>query len=245
MKKKKILLVLAALVVLFSLEWVRDLTIYSAGDVLEEAEGTLYYTRRIDGVSTLFAYNPERGEERLVYSHQGKGLDAYGSFNDNILDHRYDLETGVHHFVAMTEGEWTEFALEPGKADPEPLGKAAYSKIHYAMLDKTDYLKLSAGGRTVSERKGSLYLLENGEEICVRRFWGLYDEKFTGCWPLGLSPDGRYLFYRSMGHMTFAGTMLEGMLTGDAGRTFVRDLESGRTARFPEASRIQWVDAKE
>lgn len=233
------------LAILSSLEWARDLTFHAARDVLEDAEGILYYTRRIQGVSTLFAYDLSSGEERLVYSHQGMGRDSYGTYNDNILDHRYDMSTGVHHFVAMKEGVWTEFVLKTGEAVPESLGEAAYSKMYDARLEGTDYLKLSAKGRTVMEDEGSLFLLEDGQEICLRRFWGLHDSKFTGCWPVGLSPDGRYLFYRSMGHMTFAGTMLEGMLTGDAGKTFVRNLESGKTARFPEASRLQWVGTQE
>ncbi len=64
-------------------------------------------------------------------------------------------------------------------------------------MTNTDYINNQTENITVAEKKGSIYITQNGEEKCILKFYGLYDNKFTGYHPLGLSPDGKFLIYYS------------------------------------------------
>jgi hypothetical protein len=44
-----------------------------------------------------------------------------------------------------------------------------------------------------------------------------------------------------MGHMTFLGTMVEGMIKGSAGHKWIMDLHTGKSARFIDSDKIQWI----
>ncbi|MEW8987404.1 MAG: hypothetical protein AB2401_10465, partial [Bacillus sp. (in: firmicutes)] len=93
-------------------------------------------------------------------------------------------------------------------------------------------------------KKGSIYITENGKEKCVKKFYGMYDEKFTGYGPIGLSPDGNYLIYHSMEHLTPFGSILEGIISDSSfyGHNYVMDLKTGKSTRFIDASNFQWID---
>lgn len=214
-------------------------------DMLSGLEGTIFYEKRVDGTKVLFSSDANTQNEKIVYSHKGKGRDNYGDFNDNILEYHVDPESGHIDFVAMYEGEWSLFSLPFGEEDAVLLGKAERIKDGASFMESVDYLKRSVGDRSVLCEAGSIYLVEKGNQRLIKKFWGIYDEKFTGYGSIGFSPDGDYLVYWSMGHLTPIGTMLDGMLTGHVGRTYIMDLQTGRSTRYPDARDIQWLSSPE
>lgn len=170
-------------------------------DIVTKLEGQIYYTKRVDGILTLYKSNTNLENEKLIYSHKGKGKDNFGSYNDNVLDYCYDIKSGDISFVAMNNGEWSLFSLKEGENNAILINKQ--EKNIY--LENTDYISNHQGEITDIQKEGSIYIVENGKERCIKKFYGLYDDKFTGYSPVGFSPDGKYLIYHSMGHLTFLG----------------------------------------
>jgi len=213
--------------------------------IVSGLEGKVYYEKRVDDVLTLFSSDANLENEVLVYSHKGKGRDSYGSFNDNILDYHYDPESGSLDFVAMHEGEWSMFTI-PGNG-PDAVWKGALdSDGKYAETAiGTDYISKTSGDRTLSTERGSIYLTENGKKTCIKKFYGIYDGKFTGYGAVGFSPDGDHMIYGSMGHLTPLGTMIEGLLTGDVGEKFIMEMATGKSAKYVDAQNIQWVSERD
>ncbi|MGH4051540.1 MAG: hypothetical protein ACREVX_09325 [Clostridium sp.] len=197
-------------------------------DIITKLEGQIYYTKRVDSVLTLYKSNANLENEKLVYSHLGKGKNQYGT-NDNIIDFYYDIKSDSINFVAMNE-DWQLYSLEKGTINE-------YSSSN---ISKTDYINNHAGSITAIQKKGSIFLVENGKEKCVKKFYGIYD-KFTGYSPVGFSPDGKYLIYYSMGHLTSVGSILEGMITGSCGHNWIMDLDTGKSARFVDSNNTQWI----
>lgn len=150
---------------------------------LADLEGTIYYSKRVDGVITLFKSDATLKNETLIYSHKGKGKDSFGSYNDNIVDFYYDNTSQTIFFTAMNDGDWSLFSLKDGEKTPIFIRKED-------MMTKTDYIQNENNNRTAISKKGSLYLSENGKEKTIKKFHGIYDEKFTGYGPIGFSPDG-------------------------------------------------------
>lgn len=93
-------------------------------------------------------------------------------------------------------------------------GKEAINSETQSFLNKTDYIKKEHGSKTVTEKNGSIYIKEKGEERCIKKFYGLHDRKFTGYYPVGFSPDGKYLVYNSMEYLTPLGS-ISGHLLGE------------------------------
>ncbi|WML33621.1 hypothetical protein [Clostridium sp. OS1-26] len=44
-----------------------------------------------------------------------------------------------------------------------------------------------------------------------------------------------------MEHLTPIGTLIEGFTKGNIGKTYIMDIETGKSTRFIDASKIQWV----
>ena len=203
-------------------------------DILSDLEGTIYYTKRVDGVKTLIKSDANLKNETLIYSHKGKGKDGYGSYNDNIIDFYYDKTSQIMYFIAMNNGSWSLFSLKDGEKKPSYLRKED-------MITKTDYIQNDFNKRTVTSKNGSIHLSENGKKKIIKKFYGIYDEKFTGYDPIGFSPDGRYLVYYSMDHLTPFGALLTGIFTNSIGNTYILDLSTLESTRFVDAADIQWV----
>ncbi len=243
MKRKKWLLWVSALLVLMlTLSLVltyRNITSIQA-DAFADLEGTIYYTRRVDGVTTLFKADAKMQEETLIYSHVGKGKTDDGSYNDNIIAFHYDNQTEMISFVAMHEGNWSLFQMKEGEETATYIAEAEEKKANL-FAGETDYLKPTANGRTVMAKEGSIYLIEEEKETCLKRFYGMYDGKFTGYNVRGLTPDGNYLIYYSSNHMTAFGAIIDGYLTGSVGHTYIMDIETGKSARCIDFYSVQWV----
>ncbi len=203
--------------------------------VIAGLEGQLYYIQRLEGVRTLFTSDASLINEKVLYSHVGKGTTSAGELNDNIVSYYYDAEKDSVEFIAMHEGEWSLFAFRAGDDEATLIESSNH------LLPQSEYLRTSFNGTTVSQERGSLYLSSNGEETCIKRFVGIYDEKFTGYRPIGFSPDGKYLVYHSMGHMTFVGTILEELVFDTHGKTYIMSLETGKSAPYVDSSSIQWL----
>ena len=213
----------------------------SNSDVLDDLKGEIYYTKRVDGINTLFKSEATLQNEVLIYSHVGKGKDSEKSYNDNIIDFYYDPESEIVSFVAMNDGNWSLYALKEGEDTPDLMDTTGTVKNTTSMLETSDYLKKDTEQLTVIQRDGSLYIIEEGEEKCVKKFHGLYDEKFTGYRPIGFSPDGKYLVYHSMEHITPLGTIVEGVINDSYGNDYIMELNSGKSTRFLNVSEIQWI----
>jgi hypothetical protein len=203
-------------------------------ELLADLEGTIYYSKRVDGVTTLFKSDATLKNETLIYCHKGKGKDGFGSYNDNIIDFYYDKSSQTMFFTAMNKGDWSLFSLKDGEKTPTFLRKED-------MMAKTDYIQNQFNNRMVTSKEGSIYLSENGKEKTIKKFHGIHDEKFTGYGPIGFSPDGKYLVYHSMEHLTSFGTLLESLVNNSFGHTYIMELSTMESTRFIDASNIQWI----
>lgn len=235
--KKKFWLISLSFILIIILVIVTFLPIKSTmnSKIVSNLEGQLFYLKRVDGVNTLFKSDANLQNEQLLYSHKGKGKDGYGSYNDNIIDFYFDRKNKTISFIAMNNGNWSMFSLTEGNDHPFLIEKADF-------LPKTDYIKDSTEKLTVTQKKGSLYITENSKEKRIKKFYGAYDQKFTGYSPIGFSPDGNYLIYHSMEHLTSIGTILQGMVTDSYGHYYIMDLRTGKSTRFIDASNFQWIN---
>ncbi len=238
--KRRTLVLVVLVVLVVSASAVNYFKVHRNADILLNLDGQIIYTKRVDGVNTLFKSEANLKNEQVIYSHKGKGKDSYGSYNDNIIDYRYNVENRIIEFVAMNNGEWSLFSLEEGNRIPTLEGEAELLNHSTSMIE-TDYIKKSNRDIQVFERKGSLYIIENGEERCLKKFYGFYDDKFTGYSPIGFSPNGEYFIYHSMEHLTPVATILDSMMTQTVGHVYVMDLQTQKSARYIDATKFQWV----
>lgn len=243
MKKKIIISALLSifLILLFviSLYAYQDNKGAKSSEVISDLQGTLFYIERVDGVRTLFKSDAELKSKTLIYSHKGKGKDNSGGYNDNISNFYYEKASKTIYFTAMDNGSWSLFSIKEGENKPVLLQ-------NQNMEINTDYIHNQFNDLTATNKQGSLYLLKNGRETLINQFNGIYYSTFTGYAPIGFSPDGRFLVYYSREHVTPFGTLLEEFIKGSAesaGRTYIMDLSTMKSARFIDAYvyEIQWV----
>lgn len=232
---KRIILILLISIILIPLlnRAITGVSSFANRDIIKDLQGEIYYKKRIDGTNTLFKSDANLQNEKLVYSHKDKGNDSFGDYNDNIIDYSMDTENDTISFIAMNDGDWSLFSLQEGENNPTLIGDSDYY-IH------TDYIKKSTENLVVTQESGSLYITEDGETKRIKKFYGLYDDKFTGYRPIGFSPDGRYLIYHSMENLTFIGTILTSSISNSNGHTYIMDLDTGKSTRFIDVSNIQW-----
>lgn len=209
--------------------------------ILNDLNGEIYYTKRVDGVLTLFKSMANLENEKLLYSHKGKGKDNYGGYNDNIPDFFYDKESGGINFIAMNNGKWSLFYIKEGEKEASLIKEVELEEKYLDLMVNTDYINNNIEGVTAIEKKGSIYMIEDGIEKDLKKFYGIYDDKFTGYSSRGFSPDGRYLVYHSMDHLTPIGTIVDGLINGTAGNTYIMEIETGKDTKFIDASKIQWI----
>lgn len=242
MKKKKLFLILIGIIILIS---VGPYTIIGIKglinkDILTSLKGQIYYSKRDDGVLTLYKSDANLDNQKLIYSHKDKGLTDSGDYNDNIIDFYYDTSTNQINFIAMNDGEFALFSMEEGEKNPKLIDKNKTSNIG-RLLHKTDYIRKQQGNVIAMEKRGSIYIIENGKERCVKRFYGVYDDKFTGYAPIGFSPDSKYLIYSSMEHLTPFGSIAHNLINSFIGNVYIMDLDTGESVKFIDAYNIQWV----
>ncbi len=233
MKRKRIILILIGMIILILVGPYITIGIKSLinKDILTSLEGEIYYTKRDNDVLTLYKSDANLDNERLIYSHKDKGLTNSGDYNDNIIDFYYDRNTSEINFRAMSDGEFALFSMKEGE-EPSKLG---------ASVDKREYIRNQQGNITAIGKKGSIYIIENGKEICIKKFYGIYDDKFTGYAPIGFSPNSKYLIYSSMEHLTPLGSIAHNLINDFITNVYIMDLGTGKSAKFINAYNIQWV----
>ena len=234
MKKKMIISFLVLISFFLSLNFFQAFKSYAQSDLLTKLSGTIYYIERVDGVRTLFKADATLENKTLIYSHKGKGKDGYGDYNDNIGDFYYDQETQTIYFIAMDNGSWCLFSLKEGEEKPVLLERER-------MTTKINYLQKQQGNMSVTSKQGSLYLSENGTEKPIKKFHGIYHEKWTGYQPIGFSPDGKYLIFHSNEHLTPLGSLLKGFVKNSFGQIYIMDLSKLESTKYVNAFEIQWI----
>ena len=233
--KKRLLLVIGFIVVIIvSFNVFMYYKNSSNSDIVANLKGQIYYTKRVNEVLTLFKSDANLQNEVLVYSHKGKGKDEFG-YNDNIIDFHYDIKNKNINLIAMNNG-WSLFSVKQGE------GKATL--INNTSSINTDYIVNHTKNLNVSQKKGSIYIIKNGKEKCIKKFHGIYDDKFTGYKPMGFSPDGNYLIYQSGEHLTGLGVYIEALINDSYGHNYIMDLRTGKSARYIDAYEYQWVISK-
>lgn len=209
-------------------------------DILSNLKGEIYYTKRVDSVLALFKSDANLENETLLYRHKGSGGNGEGVYNDNITDFYYDADNKTITFIAM-DNDWSVFSIKEGESKPTWIGEAEKVLKNKTSLDTSGYITNEVNGISVIDRKGSLYIVENGEERRIKKFYGIYDGDFTGYGVIGLSPDGRYLVYSSSEHPTPLGSIINRMITDSDGNIYILDLETRKSCRFINSYDIQWI----
>lgn len=240
MKKRILIIVSLVILIMISFSLFKYIRNVINADIVRNLKGEIYYTKRVDGVLVLFKSDADLKNEKLIYSHKGKGKDSYVGYNDNIIDFHYEKENDTITFVAMNDGNWSLFSLKEGDKSATVI-KSLEDEKGKVMMSNTEYIKNETENLTAIQRKGSIYIIKDGKEKCIKKFYGIYDFKFTGYNPIGFSPDGKYLIYRSMEHLTPIGTLIEGAISGSCGNTYIMDISTGKSARYIDVYNIQWV----
>lgn len=240
MKKKLVIILSLIMLIIISFNMFKHIRNIINSDIVKNLKGEIYYTKRVDGILSLFKSDANLQNEKLIYSHKGKGKDSYGGYNDNIIDFHYEKESDTISFAAMNDGKWSLFSLNEDDKSVTII-RGLEDEKGKAMMTNTEYIKNETGNLTAVQKEGSIYIIEGNKETCVKRFYGIYDSKFTGYRPVGFSSDGSYLVYISMEHVTPIGTIIDGMINGPCGKTYILDLSTGRSAEYIDALNIQWI----
>ncbi len=211
-------------------------------DLVSKLEGKLYYLKRDNEILNIYACNANLSNNRLIYSHKGKGQTRKDDYNDNIINLSYDQAKDVIYFEAINSSAWALFSIKEGDYQPQ------FIESPNKITDfENDYIKPSSQNAIAVNRNGSMYIVQNGKEKLLKKYYGICDMKFSpGYVPIGFSPDGKYLVYSSTGHLTPIGTMAEGLIKGlfhnsDVLDNYVIDLSTGKSNRFINGQRIQWL----
>ncbi len=230
LKKAIIALLLIFLILIFA---GNDILNMSMGqDVVASLEGRIFFLQREQGVLNLYAADAQLTNIKLVYSHRGQGEE-----NENIIEYCYDKSRDEISFMAMKGGNWGLFSIKIGEESPRFIREnESWPKDFQA------YVKPELTGIKAINKRGSLYLSGNGEEIELKHYYGIYDSKFSsGYFPLGFSPDGKYLLYSWNGHLTPVGAVLECLLQGTEDSVYIIDLESCKSNYYIAGQKVQWI----
>lgn len=233
--KKKLIIFLGVLIGIY-IVFVVGMKLYYGGpsnELLNQLKGEIYYLKRVNGELALFSANADTTNEKLLYSHDGKGETNSGT-NDNIISLEVDKETGIVTFVAMYDGLWTEYEYNQGKVTR--LFRADNEKIVSLPCDN-----ITVGNTHVSiDDSGSIYLTRNNEKRILKEFKGSYDQNYSTYLLLGISPDEKYLIYAD--HRNSLGIhFLESLIPGGINMTYVIDLETKEESTFIDATDFVWI----
>lgn len=232
--KKKVIVGILVLLGLYALFFIGVKLYYgeSYTSLVSQLEGEVYYLKRVDGNLALFKSQANMENEELLYSHAGKG-DTGSGFNDNITDFHLDEETGVITFIAMYEGEWTEFEYNKGNVtrkgpeDEKDIIGPSYEEV--IVKDTRAYID-----------QGSIYVTRNNETIRLKDVGSNYDQNYNTYLVLEISPDGRYLIYCDSRNSIFRG-ILDMFLPGKINNKYVIDLETKKVSTYIDTMDIVWI----
>lgn len=155
MLKKTIIIIMLILVVL-TFAGDNMLNLCMGQDIVASLEGRIFFLRRENAVLNLYTADAKLTDFKLVYSNRGKG-----ETNENIVEYCYDKSKDEIRFIVMEGGNWGLFSIKIGEESPR------YIRENESWSKECDqaYVKPELTGIKAINKKGSLYLCENGEEI--------------------------------------------------------------------------------
>lgn len=244
MKRK--IIILAILCVGLLLFYIK-LTDYKNVNILTDLEGEIYYIMKDDDhISKLYKSDANLKNKTLIYSHEGKGTTSSGGSNDNILDFRYYPDTQKIEIEVMYEGEWSILELRPGSHEPKYLRKLEEIKTgEYGIVHNinVDYIYSKLDEFEIYGKSKSIFMSTQDEEKCILKYKGLpeddspFDKRFTGYFPHGLSPDGKYLVYGTTNDKIGIGAILG----FKEYKIYIMNIETKEYTEYVDAHEIQWV----
>ena len=90
-KKRLIGLIIVFIIGLAALEVFEVEGWTASTEIALNLQGDIYYTKRDGAILNLYTAKADFSNERLVYSHEGKGKGKFGN-NDNIIDFYFELD---------------------------------------------------------------------------------------------------------------------------------------------------------
>ncbi|TCO73774.1 hypothetical protein [Marinisporobacter balticus] len=236
-RKKVLSVAVIIILILFIPLIINRISILINSKIIDDLSGEIYYTKRVDESLALYKSDANMKNEKLIYNNKGNGKLKSGESNDNIGDFGFFPEIGKIEFEAVYNGKWSILGIKEGETKPIYIRESKEVKVldNYRVVEiDTDYIRCKNANLEIYEKQGSLYMKKNGQEKCIKRFIGMYSEKFTGYRPVGLSPDGKYLVYSNLG--AFLGTIIHEK------KQYIMDLKTGKSTEYISfSSDIQWV----
>lgn len=214
------------------------------GDVVSELGGKIFYLKRDKEILNLYSSDANLENKKLIYTN----TDSL-SQNKNIIGFQYDKSRDIIDFVCMNKGDWTLHSIKPNGKYLKVLRSAMETKTSNKVknMDSYSIKPIYKDLKAISE-KGSMYLIKEGEKVLLKKFIGIHDSKFnSGYSPVGFSPNGKYLVFRSSNHLTPIGTLLEGVIKNNPsnnyqiGDYYIMNLETKAIDKYIYAYSIQWV----
>ena len=240
MKRKILLGILFLLLISILGNWYMN----SRTDIISQLGGKIYYLKRDKEILNIYVCNTNMSNNRLIYSHNGKGQYSRDQYNNNIRNLYYDQAKDIIYFQAMNKSGWALFSIKEGDDQPQFMKLLDDFKMDF----KDAYINTASQDAAAVNRNGSMYIVQNGKEKLLKKYYGIYDNKFSpGYVPIGFSPDGKYLVYSSTGHLTPIGSIAEGLVKQLLFRNFsisdnyIMDLRTGKSNRFINGQNIQWI----
>lgn len=204
--------------------------------VLSKLNGEILYTERdTDLTIKIYKSKANLDNKEFVYAYKESNIE-----NDNIIDMNYDKNLKVITFVAYDNNykDWMQFELDVnGKVTPLNIAYNPSIDSYEDGIIYKDYIYKNI--------KGNLYMINSKtkEEILLKKYIGVYDDKFTGYTPIKVSDDGKFLFYIGNKHITPIGAILEGIIFGDSVfETYVMDLETKEISKFVDFNQIIFLN---
>ena len=208
---------------------------------VSKLKGKIVYLYRDGELLNLYTSNANLQNKKLIYSHKG-----YGEENENIIDFYYNEDEETYYFVAMKDGEWGLFSIKENE-------ELNYIKmISPEKFNRDDrYLSTKLNGVESISKNGSIYLIKDGVETKLKKFYGIYDVKFNpGYEPIGFSPNGRYLIYDYFGNLTPVGTIAREIIEdlfkikSSESKVYIMDLETNEINEYINiyGNALQWLD---
>lgn len=224
-KKKSKALIIVIILVLMIKPILNLFCSLNDDQLLNQLEGEIHYIKRVDGGLHLYKGSASLADEELL-------------LDDKINNFYFDGLTGKLEIEVTNGGRCVTYKMERDFIDQWIIYDKKISDFDSI---QTDYIKNEQGDIKVYQKDGSIYLSrDNEKDECLKKFIGIYDFEYTGYRIIGLSPDGKYLVYHSMEHMTIYGVLLDNIITGNDGKTYIMDIKSKKVAEYVDSYKIQW-----
>jgi len=127
-------------------------------DIISQLTGKVYYSKRDGETLKLYSANADFTNKKPIYAHRGES-------NNNIVDFYYDKESELIYFVAMRNKQWSLFSIDEDELSPEYV--KTFDKGNWKDILK-HYVQVEYNNMKLLNKKGSLYLVKNGEEQLLK-----------------------------------------------------------------------------